>query len=427
MRRNLLDLTPLRRNRDFRYLWFGQVAGNLGRQITLIALPYQLFTATHAPLAIGALAVVNLIPLLVLTMGAGAVADTVDQRRLLLMTQSGLAITAVMLALLSIVPAPPIVAFYVVALLAASVSAIDGPVRKAALYRNVPRDEVGAASALEQTAMQAASVAGPLLGGVLILVGLPVAYGVEAAAFVGAMVTLTAVAPIPAASVARASLGSIVEGLAFARSHRAILGTFIIDLDAMIFGLPTALFPILALEVYHAGPTGLGLLAAAPAAGAFVGVLFGGWASRVVQTGRAVVVAVVVWGLAITGFGLATFSLPLALVMLSIAGAADVFSAVFRSTILQFATPDALRGRLSSIHLVVVSGGPRIGDVEATAVATVTSATISVLTGGLFCLVGAAVVARSIPELWRYRMASRERPATEPSGESEPVASDLAG
>jgi MFS family permease len=197
----------------------------------------------------------------------------------------------------------------------------------------------------------------------------------------------------------RAGITAIKEGLRFVSRRRVLLASFVIDLDAMFFGMPTALFPVLALEVFRAGPAGFGLLAAAPAAGAFVGALLSGWVSRVERTGRAILLAVGGWGLAITAFGLLTFSFPLALLFLAAAGAADVFSAVFRSTLLQLETPDALRGRVTSIHTLVVTGGPRLGDIEASVVAALVNPQFAVVSGGVACLVGAWLVARRFPEL----------------------------
>jgi MFS family permease len=192
-----------------------------------------------------------------------------------------------------------------------------------------------------------------------------------------------------------------------------ILSTFVIDLDAMIFGMPTSLFPVLALDVFHAGPTGLGLLGAAPAVGALLGALLSGWVSSVRRVGQAVIVAVAIWGVAIVLFGLSTFSFALALLFLAIAGAADVLSAVFRSTIVQLAAPDELRGRVSSIHILVVTSGPRLGDIEAAAAAAIIGAQASVISGGVLCILGVAVVARLFPELGRHL----HEPVAEPPGE----------
>jgi MFS family permease len=226
--------------------------------------------------------------------------------------------------------------------------------------------------------------------------------------FAASLIAILAIAPLPPlGAVVRPGLAAVREGLRFAARRRVILSTFVIDLDAMIFGMPTALFPVLALDVFRTGPAGLGLLAAAPAVGALLGALLSGWVSIVRRTGRAVVIAVIIWGLAITGFGLSTFSFALALGFLAIAGAADVLSAVFRSTIVQLETPDELRGRVTAIHILAVTSGPRIGDIEAAGVAAVIGAQASVVSGGVLCVLGVAAVVRAFPELMTHVSRSR--------------------
>ncbi len=260
---------------------------------------------------------------------------------------------------------------------------------------------------------------GPAVGGVLIAtVGLPGAYAVDVVSFMATLVALFAIRPLPPLrGVARPGIAAIAEGLRYARERRPILGSFAIDLNAMIFGMPTSLFPVLALDVFHTGPAGFGLLAAAPAVGSFAGALVSGWVSSVQRVGRAIVLAVIGWGLAITAFGLLTFSFPLAWVFLALAGTADVFSAVFRATLVQLETPDALRGRVMSIHGLVVTSGPRIGDIEAAAAAAVIGPQAAVVSGGILCLIGVGVVARLFPELVSHRIPRRDV-APAPAGAS---------
>ena len=353
---------------------------------------------------IGALAVVQLIPLLTFSMVGGTIADTVERRRLLIITQSSLLACSASLALIATLAAPPILLIYAVAFLAGAISAVDQPARSSATYRVVPREELPWAISISQVSWSTSSVVGPAFGGVLIAaVGLPAAYATDALTFAVSIMTLLALAPLPPLGGAtKFSIGAIREGLRYARQTRVLLATFVVDLDAMIFGMPVALFPILSLDVFHAGPEGVGLMTAAPAAGALLGALFTGWVHRVRFQGRAVIAAVAVWGLAIAAFGLSTFSLPLALLFLAIAGAADMFSAIFRSTILQVRLPDHLRGRLSALHLTVVTGGPRLGDLEATAVAAAVNAPFSAVTGGLLCVLGLVAVAWRFPELAAY-------------------------
>jgi len=419
--RVLVDTAPLRLDRDYRWLWTGQAINGIGTQITRIALPYQVYVLTGSTLAVAALTAAQLIPILVFALGAGSVADAVDRRKLLLATQVGLLACSAALVGLALMGDPPLIALFAVAFAAAGLSAIDQPARSSSIPRLVPAERLPSAIALNQLNFQVGSIVGPAIGGLLIAtVGLPGAYLADVLSFSASIIGVLAIAPLPPlVAVTRPGLAAIREGLRFAGNHRVILSTFVIDLNAMIFGMPTSLFPALALDVFKVGPGGLGLLAAAPAVGAFLGALLSGWVSAVRRTGRAVIIAVAVWGAAIALFGLSTFSFALALVFLAIAGAADVLSAVFRSTIVQLETPDELRGRVTSIHILVVTSGPRIGDIEAATVGAVIGPQLSVISGGLLCVAGVGVVARLFPELAahvvRTPAASGAAPPAEPS------------
>ena len=404
LRRVFLDTAPLRLDRDFRWLWAGQAVSGIGNQVTRLALPYQVYAQTGSTLAIAGLTLFQLVPILVFSLGAGSVADAVDRRRLLRITQLGMMACSAILAVLALQPSVPLPALFAVAFASAAFGSMDQPARSASVPRLVARERLPAAIALGQLNFQIASVVGPTIGGILIAtVGLAGAYVVDVATFAASFIALFVISPLPPlAEAARPGLTAIREGLRFAWERRVILATYVIDLDAMIFGMPQSLFPALALDVFHAGPTGLGLLAAAPSVGALLGALLSGWVSRVRRVGFAVVVAVAIWGIAITLFGLSTFSFVLALAFLAVAGGADVLSAVFRSTIVQLAAPDQLRGRIASIHILVVTSGPRIGDIEAAAVASVIGVQASVVTGGVLCLLGLVGVVRLFPELVRH-------------------------
>jgi MFS family permease len=409
----LVDLTPLRLDRDYRYIWIGQAISGVGSQVTRIALPYQVFVLTGSTLAIGVLSAAQLAAILIFAMGGGAIADTVDRRRLLLVTQAGLAVTSALLAYLALSGTPPIAALIAIAFVAAALGAVDSATRSSSIARLVPAERLPSAIGLNQLVFNTTSVIGPAIGGVILgTVGLAPAYLLDVVTYSAAMVAVILIRPLPPLDpLARVSLAAVREGLAFAARKRVILSTFAIDLNAMIFGMPAALWPVLALDVFHAGPTGVGLLAAAPGVGATIGALLSGWVGRVHRVGRAVIVAVAIWGAAILAFGLATFSFGIALLFLAIAGAADVLSAVFRSTIVLLETPDELRGRVSALHILVVTSGPRVGDVEAAAVAAVAGAQVSVVSGGLLCLVGVVVVARMFPELAAHVVAPVRRRA----------------
>jgi MFS family permease len=404
----VLDPAPLRLDRDWRRLWLGQSISVIGSQVTRVALPYQVYVLTGSTIAVAGLTLAQLVPLLLFALGGGVIADAFDRRRILLVTQTGLAACSLALAVLVGSGHPPVLALYPIAFLAASFSAVEWPTRTSATPRLVPPERLRAAIALGQLSFNAGSVLGPAIGGVLIAtVGVAGAFAVDVVSYVVSLIAIAGIRPIlPLAGSARPGLAAVREGLRFVRLRRLILSTFAIDLNAMVFGSPTTLFPLLALDVFRVGPIGLGLLNAAPAAGAFVAAALSGGVSRVRRAGRAILVAVAVWGAAIVLFGLSTGSFLLALLFLAVAGAADVVSAVLRGSIVQIETPDALRGRVSAINILVVTGGPRVGDIEAALVAAAVGAQISVVSGGLLCLLGVVAVARAFPELDRHVMES---------------------
>jgi MFS family permease len=421
MPRLLADITPLKESRDFRWLFSGQLISFLGTQLTVVAVPFQVYELTHSSLQVGLVSLAQLGPLIIGSILGGAIADSMDRRRLLLLAQVPMALTSVALAINAHAHGhAPLWPIYVFTALAAGISGIDRPARSAALPNLVSRASLPAAYALWQILLQVGAVVGPSLAGVLLGgVGLATVYWIDAATFAAAFVAVLRMRPLPPqGGGTRAGLGSIVEGFRFVRSRRELIGVFVIDLDAMIFGLPRALFPALALTVYAGGAGTLGFMYAAVGTGALLAALTTGWVSRIRRQGLAVLVAVALWGAAVAGFGLTT-SLPLALVLLAVAGMADVISAVFRNTLLHLIVPDSLRGRLSALQIAVVTGGPRVGDVESGAMAALTSARFSVVSGGLACVLGVAVVAWLLPE---FRRAAVTNPhADEPEPEAQLV------
>lgn len=371
-----------------------------GRQLTLVASSFQIFLLTRSSLQVGLLSLAQLGPIIVCSFLGGTLADAIDRRKVLVVATVLMAITSAGLALNATLSQPLIWPIYVCTALSAGLTAIDAPTRSAVIPSLVRRDQIAAAAALNQTGYQFGSVGGPAFAGVVIAsVSLSAAYWIDVATFSVALITLLLLPPLlPEGGGTKAGFGSIKEGLRYVRGERSIQGVFVIDINAMVFGMPRALFPQLGTELYHGGAGTVGLLYAAPAAGAFVGAVTTGWVSRVRRQGAAVLWAVAVWGLAIAAFGVASW-LPLGLFLLAIAGAADVISAVFRGTILQLHVPDRLRGRLQALNIAVVTGGPRVGDLEAGVVATATNAQVSVVSGGLACVAGVALLAKAIPEL----------------------------
>ncbi len=423
-RRLLIDLTPLRRSRDFRRLVSGELISVLGTQLTTVAVPYQVYKLTHSSLDVGLVSLVQLFPLIAGSLLGGSVVDAMDRRRLLMLAQvppalcsAGLAVNADLGT--SLWP------LFVLPALSAGFSPLDNAGRSAIVPRLVRRSELSTANAMFQALFQFGLVVGPAVAGLLLAgAGVRFVYWLDVASFGAALLGAFLMSPQPpAASPAgaagrRPGLRSIVEGLSFVRGRQSIQGAYLIDINAMVFGMPRALFPALAATRFGGDAATLGFLYAAPGAGALIGALTTGWVSRVQRQGRAVIVAVIVWGAAITGFGLVPW-LPAALALLAVAGWADVISAVFRSTIIQLTVPDALRGRLAGLQIAVVTGGPRLGDLEAGAVATIFGDTVSIVSGGLACIAGALVLARLLPGFRRQRVepahhSPAEPPQTEP-------------
>jgi MFS family permease len=410
-RRFLIDLSPLRRSRDLRYLVSGQLISELGSQLTTVAVPYQVYLMTRSSLDVGLVSLCQLVPLIIGSLFGGSLADVIDRRRLLLVTQVLLAACSAGLAVNADAGAV-LWPLFVLPALGAGFSSLGEAGQSAMVPRMVQRSEVATANAMFQALFQLGLVVGPAVAGLLLAgAGIRFVYWMDVASFVVAAIAIFAISPQPATGTAShpPGLRSIAEGLRFVRGRQAIQGAYLIDLSAMVFGMPRALFPALSVTVFHGGPATLGLLYAAPGAGALMGALTTGWVSRVRRQGRAVIVAVLIWGAAITCFGVVPAShalprsavLPVALVLLAVAGCADVISAVFRSTIIQLAVPDELRGRLMGLQIAVVTGGPRIGDTESGAVASAFGTLTSVVSGGLACIVGALLIARALPRFRR--------------------------
>jgi MFS family permease len=402
----LLDLSPLRRSRDFRALIGGLGVSTLGNQLTAVSVPYQVYAITHSSLYVGLVSLAQLFPLIFGSVLGGSVVDSVDRRRLLLVVETLGALSSAGLALNADF-GPALWPLFVFPAVTAALSGMDSSARNAMVPRMVGLGSVPAANAMFQALFQTGAIVGPAVAGLLLAgAGVHVVYWLDACSFLVALAAVLLISPQPpslsGAAPPRPGWRSTAEGLRFVRRTPAVQGAYLIDLNAMVFGMPRALFPALAATVFGGGATTVGLLYAAPGVGALLGALTSGWVGRVRRQGLAVICAVLVWGLAIAGFGLVRL-LPLALVLLAIAGLADVVSAVFRNTIIQFSGPDSLRGRLMGVQMAVVAGGPRLGDLEAGAVATVFGDTFSVVSGGLACVAGALVVARLLPGFRRQR------------------------
>ena len=401
----MVDFEPLRASRDLRLLVLGNFVSGLGTQAALVALPYQLYVQTGSAFLTGLLGAVELIPLVTMALLGGAVADRADRRRVLLLDQIALVACSVALAALAFAGSPPVGLLYVLGGLLAGFGALQNVTRSAILPNLVDPVRLRSAIALNFGLYQLTMVIGPGIGGVLIgVLGVGTAYAVDAASCLAMVWAVVVMAPQPPQTdgAERAPvLRSIADGLRYVRSNHALVGSFAIDLVAMTFGMPRALFAVLAVSVYHAGAEGTGLLYAAVSAGATIAALTTGWIEHARRLGIIVIWAVVAWGAAIALVGVVG-SLWAAAALLAVAGAADSVSAVCRSSINQMVTPDAMRGRMSSVFSLVVTSGPRLGDVESGTVAGLTSPRFSVASGGLACIAGVAVVVAAFPALARF-------------------------
>ncbi|HVW18520.1 MAG TPA: MFS transporter [Solirubrobacteraceae bacterium] len=401
------DLTPLRRSPELRALITGSVVSNVGSQAGLVALPYQIYVETHSALLTGLLGAAELGPLVTVALVGGALADHYDRRKLLLLDQIALVACAAALCAMAIAGDPPVAALFVVGGLAAGAATLQNVARAAIVPNLVDPPEMPAAIALSFGLTQLTMVIGPGLGGLLIsATGVEGAYAADALsclAMVGAVMRMRPQRPAGHHDETRPLriLASIGEGMGFVRSNRALLGSFAIDLAAMTFGMPRALFPVLSVSIYHAGAGGTGLLFAAVSAGATVAALTTSWLDRARRLGAITIVSVLAWGVAIAIAGLMPSIWPAA-ALLAAAGAADSVSAVCRSVINQSVTPDEMRGRMSSAFSLVVTSGPRLGDVESGTVAAATSARFAVVSGGIACIVFALLVVAAFPSLAAY-------------------------
>jgi MFS family permease len=412
LRRLALDLTPLRASKDFRRVWLGLLVTTSGTQFTQVAVFVQVTKLTGSPLAVGATGLVGLAGLVAGTLAFGPIIDVWDRRKLLAIAQCGLITGSGLLLAGSLLEAPPLVLIYAGLGISAAFSALDMPTRSAMTPSLIGPELIPSAQALNQVVWNGAGLVGPAVAGVVIsTLGLPVAYLIDVCSIGVMLLAALSLPPLVPVGGHENPTGwaAIREGFVFVRERRLIQSTFVIDLIAMVFGLPRALFTFLIIEQFHRSDAMVGLLFSAPAVGALLGALTSGWTKHVDARGRAVIWAVAGWGASIVVFGWSGSHLWLGLVALAIAGWADVISAIFRSTILQLEVPDRLRGRLSGIHILVVTGGPRLGDAEAGAVARAVSPLFSVVSGGLACLIGAGLVAVGYPDLRRYHAGARNR------------------
>jgi len=397
----LPDLAPWRSSRDFRLMWLAGVVTVFGSFLTYVAVPVQIKELTGSTLAVGAIGLVELVPLIVFGLYGGALADSVDRRKLIVYTEVALGLLSVLLLANTLVPHPAVWPLYVVAALTSALTGLQRPALDAIVPRVVPHEQLSAAAALNAVRWQVGAIAGPSLAGVLIaFAGLEWAYALDAVSFAISVGLGLGLRPSPAAhDAAKPSLRSIWEGGRYAWSRKELLGTYAIDLAAMFFAFPTAVFPFLADDLK--APWSLGLMYAAGTVGSLAVSLTSGWSSRVHRHGRMIVCAALAWGAAMAVAGWMD-NVWLVLFFLAVAGGCDMISGIFRSTIWNQTIPDELRGRLAGIELLSFSVGPTLGQVRAGGMAALTGVRVSVWSGGLACIAAVGLLAGGLPKLMSY-------------------------
>ncbi|MFE0778759.1 MFS transporter [Streptomyces sp. NPDC058861] len=391
-RRLLADLTPLRTSADYRRLWFGNTVSWVGQGMTALAVSLQVYDITGSPFSVGLVGLFSLVPLVVFGLYGGAIADTVDRRKLDLASAAGSAVLSIALAGAAFAGFHRVWFLYAIVALQAVCAALNSPARSAMIPRLLPPEQLRAANALNSMVMTFGTLVGPSLGGLIVgLAGYQAAYLVDAVAFTA---SLYAMWRLPSMLPDRKGTerASVLDGLRFLATRPNLRMTFFSDFCAMILAHPRALFPAVAVLWYGGDAKTAGLLVAAPAFGALLGGILSGWQGRIRHHGQAILIAVACWGTAIAVFGL-TRNLWLGLLFLALAGYSDTVSMIFRNTMMQVAAPDEMRGRLQGVFIVVVAGGPRLGDFLAGSAAGLTSPAVAITGGGIACVVAVGLLA----------------------------------
>jgi len=415
-RRLLADTRPLA-NPHFKRLWRANIITVIGAQLTVVAVPAQIYAMTGSSAYVGLTGVFGLVPLVVFGLWGGALADVFDRRTLLLITTTGLIATSACFWLQAALGAEDVWLLLTLFAVQQAFFAVNQPTRSALLPRIIEPELLPAANSLNMTVMQAGGIAGPLVGGALIpLIGFSWLYLLDTITLFATLGAVVRLPPLPViGATVTPGIRAVVDGFRYLRTQPVLMMSFVVDIIAMVFGMPRALFPEMA-DVDFGGPSEGGLafalLFAAIPAGAVVGGVLSGWVSRVERQGYAVIVCIIVWGLAMVGFGVAALLAPaapalflgVAVLMLAVGGAADMASAAFRTSMLQAAADDSVRGRLQGIFIVVVAGGPRVADVAHGATAAVTGAAVAAAGGGVLVVVGTVLAALAVPAFVRYRV-----------------------
>jgi len=398
------DLQPLRFSTDYRRLWAGVTVSQLGQQMTAVAVAYQVWSLTRSSFAVGLIGAFSVVPLIAFGLYGGTLVDRSDRRIVAIVSSAGLWVLSLVLVLQALVGLDQVWLLYVVVGAQSGCFAVNNPARQTIVPRLLPVHLLPAANALTTLSFNLGFTVGPLAGGALIAVsgGFTLPYAIDALTFLAALYSLWRLPPVPPEhDIGKSGLRSMLEGFRFLRTRTNVLMTFLVDLCAMVFAQPRALFPELADTVYGGGARTLGLLQAAPAIGSIVAGVTSGWLGRLHRQGLAIVICVIGYGGSVAAFGLVG-SLWVGVFFLALSGAFDMVSAAFRTTILQVAAPDEMRGRLQGVFIVVVAGGPRLGDLTAGTLGSLLGPTIAVVAGGCACMAATAALAVRFPGFARY-------------------------
>lgn len=396
-----IDFTPLRISRDYRLLFFGQLISTFGSAIGFVVLPVQVYQLTGSTLLVGLLSASEFVLILLMAFVGGAYADFIDKRKMLRLTEIGHTLVTVMLVWNAVLARPQVWLLFVGAALHAGLAALQRPSFEAMLQKLIPLELMSSVSALNSLRWNMTTIVGPAMAGIILArFGAGIAYSIDLVTFIASLtaVFLIRAVPRPSQTGDRPTLQSAVEGLHYAWRRKEILGTYLIDMNAMFFGMPTALFPAMA-TTFGAGT--VGFFYAAPSVGALVATLTSGWAKKVNRHGLVVAIAAALWGVSIIFFGFAQ-NLYVALFFLALAGAFDMVSAVFRMTMWSQTIPHHLRGRLAGLEMISYTSGPKLGDAEAGIVAALFSVRTSIVSGGILCVAGTAIISALIPQFIRY-------------------------
>jgi len=397
----LIDISPLRVSRDYRLLFFGQLISTFGTAISLVVIPVQVYQLTGSTLLVGLVSVPEFTMILLLAFVGGAYADFIDKRKLLRLTEIGQTLTTSFLVVNAVLPRPHVWPLFVCASLHAGFVALQRPAFEALMQKIIPTELMPAIASLNSLRWNITTIIGPSLAGLILArFGASIAYSIDLVTFIASLTAVFLIQASPAAAQLeeRPTLKSVWEGLEYAWRRKEILGTYLIDMNAMFFGMPTAIFPAMAANF---GPGTVGFFYAAPSVGALLANLTSGWTMKVHRHGLLVSIAAGLWGVSIIFFGLAQ-NVGVALLFLALAGGFDMISGIFRMTIWNQTIPHYLRGRLAGLELISYTSGPKLGDAEAGIVATLFSVRTSIISGGILCVVGTVIISTLLPQFVRY-------------------------